>query len=501
MTARSTLYQKSTVVLNTLTGLSIVKPVARLAHWLLRCVLVFSLATILSSCHSVKTLPHGTSYQGDPLASSDVAFVADKTWIDEDGQRHLEQAIFNEVFHIIAEAQKLILLDMFLYTDFQGPVPETTRRVAGELTDALIAKKRSHPHMEIVVITDPVNELYGGLPSPYFDRLKQAGIRVVITDLRKLRDSNAVYSFFWRTLAKPFGNAPASTLPNPIGPGRVSLRSYLELLNFKANHRKVLIADSGDTYLGFVSSANPHDGSSAHRNAAIRFSGGAVTDLIRSENAVLAFSGHEPIDIEYNYEHEPSSTTVQVITEGKIKDAILTRLDSAGSEQQIDLMMFYLSDREVIVALKQAHQRGARLRLLLDPNKDAFGREKAGIPNRPVGYELNDVGIPVRWCNTLGEQCHAKMLLINNESGDNVIITGSANFTRRNLMDFNLETDVIVSGRSKDPVIIDSRRYFDEAWDNAGGRVYSLPIEHYKAPPWWQSLLYRFTEASGISTY
>jgi len=137
-----------------------------------------------------------------------------------------------------------------------------------------------------------------------------------------------------------------------------------------------------------------------------------VTDLIRRENAVLALSGHEPIDIEYADEHEPSSTTVQVITEGQIKDAILARLNSAGPEPHIDLMMFYLSDREAIVALKQAHQRGARLRLLLDPNKDAFGREKDRTPNRPVDYQLNDVGIPVRWCNTLGEQCHAKILLM-----------------------------------------------------------------------------------------
>jgi len=94
---------------------------------------------------------------------------------------------------------------------------------------------------------------------------------VVVTDLRKLRDSSAVYSSFWRSLAKPFGNASASTLPNPVGSGRVSIRTYLDLINFKANHRKILIANRGDTYVGFVSSANPHDGSSAHRNAAIRF--------------------------------------------------------------------------------------------------------------------------------------------------------------------------------------------------------------------------------------
>ncbi len=464
-------------------------------------VFVLAVASVLSGCHNLKALPEGTSFQGEPITTANVAFVADKTWVDENGERHVEQAIFDDVFRIIAEAHEFILLDMFLYSDFQGPVPETTRLLAGDLTDALVAQKLNYPQMEIVVITDPVNELYGSLPSPYFKKLEQAGISVVTTDLRKLRDSNAVYSFFWRILVKPFGNAPASTLPNPIGPGRVSIRSYLELLNFKANHRKVLIADSGDTYLGLVSSANPHDGSSAHRNAAIRFSGPAVADLLKSENAVLEFSGHEPVDIQYNPEPDQSGTTVQVITEGKIKDAVLSMLDSAGPGQRIDLMMFYLSDRKVIAALKLAHQRGARLRLLLDPNKAAFGREKNGIPNRPVGYELDSVGIPVRWCSTQGEQCHAKMLLIHNDSGDSVMITGSANFTRRNLTDFNLETDVVVSGHSKDPVIIDSRRYFDDAWDNADGRVYSLPIEHYKEPSWWQSFLYRFTEGSGISSY
>ena len=40
-----------------------------------------------------------------------------------------------------------------------------------------------------------------------------ADIPVVITDLRRLRDSNTVYSFFWRIFIKPFGNATASTLP------------------------------------------------------------------------------------------------------------------------------------------------------------------------------------------------------------------------------------------------------------------------------------------------
>ena len=49
----------------------------------------------------------------------------------------------------------------------------------------------------------------------------------------------------------------------------MSLRSYLEMLNFKANHRKVFVADSADGPVTIVSSANPHDASSAHSNVAL----------------------------------------------------------------------------------------------------------------------------------------------------------------------------------------------------------------------------------------
>lgn len=455
----------------------------------------------LSGCHNLKAMPDGTSFLGDAIPSQNVAFVADTTWVDENGKRHVEQAIFDDVLRIIDEARELIVMDMFLYNDFQGVVPEQTRPLADELTGALVSKKAQHPRMEIVVITDPVNELYGGLPSPYYERLEQAGVRVVTTNLRKLRDSNAVYSFFWRLMVKPFGNSPASTLPNPIGPGRVSIRSYLELLNFKANHRKVLIADSGHTYVGFVSSANPHDGSSAHRNAAIRFTGAAVADLLETENAVLTFSGHAPVEINIPRVHVAADTYVQVITEGKIEDVVLAELNNADSGAEIELMMFYLSDRKVIAALKRAHERGASVRLLLDANKEAFGREKNGIPNRPVAYELNSAGVPVRWCNSMGEQCHTKMLRVQDKSGNSVLVTGSANFTRRNLDDFNLETDIVVSGNHNDDVFVAAREYFDDEWNNTAERTYSLSYERYEDSSLWKRQLYRFMEWSGISTF
>ncbi|MEQ8207273.1 MAG: phospholipase D-like domain-containing protein [Woeseia sp.] len=456
---------------------------------------------VASGCQNLTPLPDGTSLHGQAHPSAEVAFIADASWVDDNGQRHVEQALFDDLFRIIDEAREIIVLDMFLYNDFQGPVPETTRQLAGELTDALVEKKNNHPDMLIVVITDPVNELYGGLQSPYFEQLEQAGIRLAVTNLRELHDSNAFYSFFWRLLFKPFGNSSANTLPNPIGPGRVSIRSYLELINFKANHRKVLIADNGPTYVGFVSSANPHDGSSAHRNAAIRFTGGAVADLLQSENAVLKLSGHAPIELEIPRERAAAATTVQVVTEGKIEDAVLAEINRAKPGDQLDLMMFYLSDREVIAALKLAHERGANLRLLLDPNKDAFGREKNGIPNRPVAHELNRAGIPVRWCSSKGEQCHSKMLLLQDHLGGSVIVTGSANFTRRNLDNFNLETDVVVRGSGTESVFADAHEYFENSWNNTDGRIYSLPYVHYEDTSFWRRRLYRFMEWSGISTF
>ncbi len=465
---------------------------------------MLTLSLILAGCHSFKTLPEGISYQGEHRVSDEVVFLSDATWIDEAGRRQVEQTIFNNLFKIIADAEKLIVLDMFLYNDFQGPVPETTRALSSELTEALIARKAQVPDINIVVITDPLNTLYGGLPFAQFEQLEAADIPVVITDLRQLRDSNTVYSFFWRIFIKPFGNTTASTLPNPVGPGRVSLRNYVELVNFKANHRKVLVADQGDSYVGLVTSANPHDGSSAHRNTAIRFTGAAVADLLATENAVLALSGQPTIAVDLAFDPvagSESAPTVQVVTEARIKEAYLSHLQAAGPKDKVDLMMFYLSDRAIVKALKLAHERGAELRVLLDPNKDAFGREKNGIPNRSVAAELVKAGLDVRWCATQGEQCHAKMLLVNRSGDHAALLSGSANLTRRNLDDFNLETNVVVTGSIASAPFTDAQTYFDDAWHNTGGRQYSVDYAHYKDESLWRRGLYRFMEWSGISSF
>src|SRR5262249_17786629 len=147
----------------------------------------------------------------------------------------------------------------------------------------------------ILFITDPINDVYGGAPSPLLDELRRAGIEVVVTDLDRLRDSNPGYSAVWRTLVRWWGNsAGGGSFVNPFdgADDGISLRSWLALLNFKANHRKVIVADAADgTLTALVTSANPHDASSAHSNVALRFSGTLAEQVVGSELAVARFSG------------------------------------------------------------------------------------------------------------------------------------------------------------------------------------------------------------------
>ncbi len=467
--------------------------------------------------HVVKAPPPGTAAGFEPAPVTRAEFLSDITWTDEAGKRHVEQEIFDAALRLIADAPSYVLADQFLFNAMQGASPETTRPLADELTDALIARHAAQPPATVALITDPINTVYGGRRSPQLDRLRAAGVIVVETDLAALRDSNPLWSGPWRLLVAPWGRPAADArgwLPNPFSSedGRVPLRSWLSMLNFKANHRKTLVVDTPDepgTLTAVVSSANPHDGSSAHGNVALQVTGPVARAVAESERAVAAFSG-VPIPApppanegrSANRSADDPSVRVGMVSESRIRDALLAHLSTADEETAVDVAMFYLSDRLVVAALRDAADRGAHLRLLLDPNKDAFGRTKNGIPNRQVAWELREHAT-VRWCDTHGEQCHAKLVLIRplEGQGDATLLIGSANLTRRNLGDLNLETDLLVEGPSDAPVLHDARAWFEGRWANEPGRVFSVGYDTWADPTLWKRILYRVMEATGLSTF
>lgn len=475
----------------------------RMWPWLIGVLLLSWMA--MGAWQRVKPLPETVGSAWPVRAVDEVRFLSDESWFDAGGERHLDQAIFDEVLAMIGQARRLVVLDMFLFNDFAGSSDgDGFRPLSAELTDALLAQKRRHPGLEAVVITDPLNTLYGGIELDHLEALRRAGVAVVLTDLNRLRASNPLWSGVWHLGPRWLGNsARAGWLPNALGPGQVTLRSYLALLNFNANHRKTLVVDRGEGWAGLVTSANPHDASSLHGNVALRFEGAAALDLLASERAVASWSGITlPGPAPPPRGPAEGSLHLQLLTEGAIRDALLAAIDASGEGDRLDLAVFYLSHRGVIEALKRARQRGVEVRALLDPNRDAFGLEKGGIPNRPVARELVASGIAVRWCATRGEQCHSKLLLRRPaDGGEAELILGSANFTRRNLDDLNLETSVRLTGPADAGAIRDAEAFLERRWESSPERTTSEPFATFDDATAWQGLRYRIMEATGLSTF
>lgn len=453
-----------------------------------------------------KPLPSGVDYTGKTrgISADDVSFLYDLTY-EKDGERAHEQHIFDRIFAHIRNAEKYILIDMFLFNSYLGNSGSSFRGLSQELADHLINAKKRNPGIRIDVITDPINIVYGGDTSPEMERLKTHGINVIITDLKPLRDSNPVYSAFWRTFVQWFGNSPGGTLPHPFsatGSG-VSLRTYLDLINFKANHRKIFMADSADSYVSIVMSANPHDASSAHSNVALEIKGAIASDLFETEKGIAIFSGAQLSSISIDgIQGRDDVLHVRALTEKAIQRAAVDEINDTSSGDSISMAMFYLSERDIINAIKSAANRGVDIRLILDPNKDAFGYEKTGIPNRPVAHELVNVTngrIQVRWYKTVGEQFHSKMIFIE-RSGESTVILGSANLTRRNLRNYNLEVDVMLKGKSNARIFSDVRQYFNRIWTNPDG-IYTTGYDAYQDDSFLKKVIYSIQEKTGLSSF
>lgn len=485
--------------------------------------------------HTNKPLPSGVRTESHwyPVAPRDVAFIADVTSADAYGRPIVSQAIFDEVLRVVRSARKFVVLDYFLFNAERGAGDGSNgapRQLSAELRDALLELRRTQPDLQVLFITDPISEMYGDAPSRDLLLLRAAGVNVAITDLDRLRDSNFLYSSLWRLLIRWWSGRPgavqdtgdAGWLPNPLdeSDAPITFGAWARLLNFKANHRNVIVADDGSGGLvAIVGSASPHDGSSAHSNTALRIAGPAMLPLLQSELAIARFSGWRgdiqgPTDDSGTavraaavsaLEPPAGGSRARVLTEGRIRAALLERLDACRSGDNIDIAMFYMADRGIIEALLAASRRGVAVRLILDPNKDAFGHAKAGIPNRPAASELvaaSDGAIHVRWYRTHGEQFHTKLVMIY--GAERFWLTlGSANLTRRDLLDYDLEANVALEADRGSQLALQTLDYFETLWSNRAslGIEYTADFGYYSDPSQLHYWLYRVMEGTGVASF
>ncbi|UUZ94399.1 phospholipase D family protein [Paenibacillus sp. P25] len=407
-----------------------------------------------------------------------VGFLYDLTY-KQGGRTVHEQHIFDRIFQAVDEAERFIVIDMFLFNSFTN-ADQDYPKLSETLTAKLIERKKMYPGLQIVFITDEVNTTYGSHTTPEFERLKAAGIPVILTDLDALRDSTPLYSAGWRMFFRWFGQSGGGWIPNPMAGAapKATLRSYLKLLNVKANHRKVIATEK----TVIIPSANAHDASGFHSNTALEVSGNVISDVLESEQAAVRLSGQLKLpSYPAGLGGETGPLSVRSLTEGKIYAYVLRTISEAKPGDTIWLGMFYLGDGRVIRELIEAASRGVKVRLILDPNENAFGRDKIGIPNRPAAEELTQKSggrIGIRWYNTGKEQFHTKMMLVSGRE-HSTLISGSANFTPRNLDDFNLETDLAVEGPAGAEVFQEATGYFDRLWNNRDAE-YTLDYPAYK---------------------
>ncbi len=434
-------------------------------YFLVFCLIIFISYVGSAIYQSYKRLPEGLNYTGK-LRHAQVEFIANDA----------NQAT---MLKLINEAQRSIVLDL-------ATLNQEVAQPAQPILDALIRKKRIDPLLEVTVITDPSNSAYGGVDVELYRQLRLVGIDVIETNLLPLRASNPLWSGFWYLCCQGLGNnTQKGWLENPLGHGQVTLRSYLNWLNLKANHRQALVVDTPTGWQTLIGGINLK---AKQNQAALLVTGNTAVDLLNTQRTVAQFSqGNLSTLIVGEFEAQQNLPQVQVLTEQAIYHAILNLVETAKPKDHLDVTAFYLSERHVIEALKQAQQRGVTVRILLEKNQ---------LPNQPVANELTQSGIQLRWCAQQQAQCSTNMILKYNQAQAELIL-GSAHFTARSLKNYNLETDVRVIGQAQAPVFQDAKTYFAQLWL----APHSVDYAKYAQQSIWQTGLYRWKEWSGWSDF
>lgn len=98
----------------------------------------------------------------------------------------------------------------------------------------------------------------------------------------------------------------------------------------------------------------------------------------------------------------------------KCENSIIQRIDTA--EKSIDAAVYAINNKDIVKALKKAHKRGVKIRILTD-------KLQAGNKNSKV-RELYDYGVKIR-VNSKHKIEHNKFAVFDFES----VVTGSYNWT------------------------------------------------------------------------
>ena len=381
------------------------------------------------------------------------------------------QSIFNDILEKCRVAQDYIIIDMFL---FNSSLDNTHYNYIEELYSVL--KLASNRNVDIYIILDPINTMYGNFECDVIRKLRKYA-KICYYNIDYSKWSNPLYSSLYYSFFN-FGTSISKRFSIPNFESKVGCRNIFKALNLNANHRKVFLID--DT--AYISTANLHNLSSKHVNVCAKVKGNIVKSIFYNER--LLFKQHN-IDISNTFNYIGYNETICNYTnEASTKKLILRTIDKCCLGSNIKLMMFYLSDRDIIESLKNAHNRGVKIQVIFDKNTNSFGYKKCGIPNKPVAMELYNHGLTdIRWYDT-EYQMHVKMMIV-----DNYVLLGSANYTDRNL-GYTLESNISYHSSSKNEIY-----FFNSCYDK------SIPYNDLNDKSLFKYFLYRIMCFMKLTTF
>ena len=151
--------------------------------------------------------------------------------------------------------------------------------------------------------------------------MSEPGVEIVYTDLEQLRDSTPIYSGLYRLIFQWFDHDGKGWIANAMSSKapKMTLSSYLELLNVKANHRKAAVSEKE----AIITSSNPHDASGFHGNLGFKVTGPVINDILEAEEAVSLMSDGPKLPRADMPQQGNGQYAVQYLTEKKISNALL----------------------------------------------------------------------------------------------------------------------------------------------------------------------------------
>jgi hypothetical protein len=498
-------------------------------RWLARLIVLTLLIAWIGSTfwHSIRRLPAGLHIAGawESLPAANIGFLRDLSAADATGAPLNERQIDAELQRMIARARDIVVLDAGLFGDLPAAGPKAARlrvapTIATAITDTLLKAKQDQPALQVLMLIDPASIDLSTAPGP-IERLRERGIDVVPVATGRLRAPNAPFVAFWQLCCGWWSHGKgAGSWPNPVGvgPAGVAMGLWGRSAPYQRSHRQLIVADDGSGMLtGVIFSRSLNAEAALHSATALRISGAAVDATLESEFAVAQFSGWSgggamQARAQRLIERQGQSlggaplaqeARARVVSESMIGESLIALIDATARHDSIDVASLYLSERDVVRALMDAARRGVAVRLLLDPNKDGYGYDRSGLPNRVVASELvagSDGAVRVRWYRTHGEQFSAGFMLIRG-SAHSWLAVGTSDLSRRDLDDFNLAADFIVELQSSAGAAVDALTWFDTLWFNraAGGVEYTSDADVYADASqlhYWQ---YRLLEAAGVA--